>query len=306
MKPYIALAPMEGLTTYVYRNAVNKYYGGIDEFYSPFITSRELSFKELSDISTDNNKELKLIPQILTNNPDTFLTIAATLKDLGYDEVNLNLGCPSGTMVAKNRGAGQLKDPDKLKEFLDTIYASSPVKISIKTRIGMYSVGEWEDILNVYREFPVSKLIIHPRLQREFYEGTVHFDTYEKAMETVNFPVMYNGDIRCIDHISNVLNKCPETSGIMIGRGLLANPSFARLIKEGECNTDLSVFKAFHNEILDSYTEYMSGDKPVLFRMKELWTYMHTFVDLSDKQMKQIRKCNSVSEYKSIVRSILS
>jgi len=306
MNPYISLAPMEGITTYIFRNALNKYYGSIDDYYSPFLTSKELSFKEEADVLPSNNKGLKLIPQILTNNPDTFFAIEERLREFGYDTVNLNLGCPSGTMVAKGRGAGQLKDTDRLKSFLEEIYSKTSMKVSIKTRIGMFSCDEWEDILKVYSRFPIDRLIIHPRIQQEFYKGLPHIEAYKLATQTLSCPLTYNGVIVSADSFLRLTKEVPGTDNIMIGRGLLANPLLAGLLKGETPEKEKEVFISFHNEILEGYINYMSGDQPVLHKMKELWTFMRDFLLLSDKDMKAIKKCNSVREYRITVSKIIN
>lgn len=306
MELHISLAPMEGLTTFIFRNALNKYYGFVDEYYSPFLTGSTLSFKEITDVSPDNNKSLILIPQILTNNTDTFFAIEKSLSEMGYTKVNLNLGCPSGTMVAKGRGAGQLKDLDKLTAFLDTVFSKTNMDISIKTRIGMYSPDEWEDIMKVYSQFPLSKLIIHPRVQKEFYEGTPHIEAYLKAKETLSFPLIYNGDIVSKQSYTLLLEAIPNTSDIMIGRGLLGNPELAGILKGNTSPATKETFKEFHNEILNGYIEYMSGDQPVLHKMKELWVFMKNYLDLSDKDIKAIKKTGSVAEYKSLINRLIA
>lgn len=306
MKLHISLAPMEGLTTYIFRNAINKYYGHIDEYYSPFLTSRTLSFKEASDVSPDNNKDISLVPQILTNNTETFFAIEKELSDMGYSRINLNLGCPSGTMVAKGRGAGQLKDLERLSFFLDEIYSKSKMEISVKTRIGMYSTEEWSDILEVYSKYPISKLIIHPRIQKEFYNGTPHLEAFNDARKKLNIPLTYNGDIVSEASLESILNTIPGTSDIMIGRGLLSNPELATTLKKESAAATINTFKNFHDEILEGYIKYMSGDQPVLHKMKELWVFMKAYPDLSDKELKAIKKSNSVREYKTVISRILS
>ena len=119
MKYY--MAPMEGLTGYIYRNAYQKYFHDIDRYFTPFITNKKLDFKVKKDIDPEHNQGMEVVPQILTNQPDDFISIVKQLKQYGYDEVNLNLGCPSGTVVAKNRGAGFLAVTDQLDSFLDKI-----------------------------------------------------------------------------------------------------------------------------------------------------------------------------------------
>lgn len=312
------LAPMEGITTYIYRNALHRYYGGVCCYYTPFLSNKVLSSKEIRDICPENNEGLQVIPQIMTNNADTFVDIANTLQTTyNYHEVNLNLGCPSGTVVAKKRGAGFLSEPDKLDQFLDTIFSKCPIDISIKTRIGIESEFEWEDLLNIYKKYPIKELIIHPRFQKEFYKGKPHWDSYKLAvsmLSSTNIPLCYNGDITSMESYDAFCKDNTTTQAIMIGRGLLANPCLAlQLLSETADTTNtaqltsqqLKTFADFHEEILAGYIDYMSGQQPVLFKMKELWSYMGQYVHANEKQLKMIRKTKQLAEYKEIINRIL-
>lgn len=216
MKYY--LAPMEGLTGYVFRRAYHNHFHNIDKYFTPFIVNKKMSNKEIRDIHPDNNKGMEVVPQIMSNRVDDFLSVTKELTTYGYDTVNLNLGCPSGTVTAKRRGAGFLAVPDQLEEFLAEIYEKSTVKISIKTRIGMKDEGEWERILQIYEKFPIEELIIHPRLQADFYRGGVRMDTYQKAVETINVPLCYNGDIDSVEKYEEFCKAFPQTERIMIDR----------------------------------------------------------------------------------------
>ena len=294
-------APMEGITSYIYRNAFQEYYGGVEAYYTPFISNVSFSHKEKNEILPEHNKGLRVIPQILSNNADHFLAITKKLANLGYDEVNLNLGCPSGTVVAKRRGAGFLYVPDELDAFLDKVYEQSPLPISIKTRIGMNSTDEWEGILDIFRQYPVKELIVHPRIKKELYNGEPHIDAYKKAAESLPFPVAYNGDITDEAGYKRLLEAAPDTSCVMIGRGLLRNPELALILSGSEPTYDMERFQAFHDRIFDEYKEEMSGDTPLLFHMKELMLYMCDYLKADEKTVKRIRKTGSLAEYRSIV-----
>ena len=302
----IYLAPMEGITTYIYRNALAKYYGGVDKFFTPFLANQNLNHKELNDVLPEHNTGLQVVPQILANKADTFLEITKRLVEFGYGQVNLNLGCPSGTVVARKRGAGFLSVPDQLDCFLEEIFSKSPLPISIKTRIGVEQMEEWERILSVYRKYPLAELIIHPRLQKEFYRGKAYPEAYLRACEKGFGRLCYNGDITdlvAMDALFEGLGDCIP-SAIMVGRGAIANPALPKELAD-HANSCLpkELFRDFHNEILNGYREMMSGDQPVLFKMKELWVYMGPYRGLTDKQMKKIRKAGSLAEYESIVDS---
>ena len=357
-------APMEGICGYIFRNAFVKYYGGADKYFTPFVTGPKLGYKEINDILPDNNLAAPLVPQILANNAEYFLAAANEIADYGYDEVNLNLGCPSGTVVSKKRGAGFLSVPDELDRFLDEIFNSAKVKISIKTRIGIDDLSEWDGLLKIFKKYPFYELIIHPRLRKELYGGTAHREAFIQAHNFINKSktLVYNGDICTTDDFESVLKELPFTTHFMIGRGMLRNPEIfsqirnnisfsvntctdirekyspAEMINENHHHehaegtqdshatlqnnsfpkkTDdktaplrsdaerLKVFLAFHNEICENYEKIMFGEKPVLFKMKELWNWWAEYCALDHKELKMIRKAGSLREYRSVVKQVI-
>lgn len=304
MKYYFA--PMEGITTYIYRGAYHHHYGGVEKYFSPFLANRHLNFKEEGDVCPEHNQGIPLVPQILTNQSDVFLEIAHTMKEYGYTEVNLNLGCPSGTVTAKGRGAGFLDHYQELTHFLDEIFTHCELPISIKTRIGVEFLTEWEDLLKLYQKFPIKELTIHTRLQKEFYKGPTHPEAFRMAQEMLACPLCYNGDIVSMESLKEIQTKTEPLQSVMMGRGILRNPLLpAELTGEALCERNYKVFRAFHDEILQGYQEIMSGDQPVLHRMKELWTYMGSFVNASEKDLKKIHKTSRMADYLSVVRNII-
>lgn len=295
------LAPLEGITTHIYRRAFFKYYGGVDKYFTPFITSATMSHRERQDVLPENNEGMELVPQILTNKSEEFLEIAKALQDLGYDTVNLNLGCPSGTVVSKKRGAGMLSDLEFMKNFLDEIFDKCQCRISIKTRIGIEDVAEWDELLKVYKNYPMEELIIHPRLQKEFYRGSVHPDAYSRADEVLDVPLCYNGDITSLEKLDEFKEALPEDlNRVMIGRGLISTPQM--LVRD----FDLSTFRNFHDEIYHAYQDCMSGCKPTLFKMKELWAYwISNFTD-EKRPLKKIQKANHFKDYEEAVACLFT
>lgn len=232
MKYY--MAPMEGLTGYIYRNAYQKYFHDIDRYFTPFITNKKLDFKVKKDIDPEHNQGMEVVPQILTNQAEDFISIVKQLKQYGYDEVNLNLGCPSGTVVAKNRGAGFLAVPDQLDGFLDEIFNTCDCKISIKTRVGKDSPEEWEKLLAIYEKYPLSELIVHPRIQKDFYKYTPRMETYQYAVEHSRHSLCFNGDIHSTKAYEQLRQTFPSTEKVMLGRGILQNPGLVGELRRAE------------------------------------------------------------------------
>lgn len=299
------LAPMEGITTYIYRMAFHRYFGCIDRYLTPFIASSKMNRRELNEILPEHNAGICLVPQILADRADVFLQIAQRIASFGYDTVNLNLGCPSGTVTARGRGAGFLGLPDKLDAFLYEIFERSPLKISVKTRIGIASEEEWPGILQIYQKYPIEELIVHPRLQQDQYRGTPHMNAFRQALETLTVPLCYNGDIDSPAAHKALTDRFPSIDRIMIGRGLIKDPSLAcRLRDPAGSRVKKTVLRAFHDELFDAYAAAFSGETPVLYKMKDLWTYMSQRFTGPDRYLKKIRKAGDFSAYRIAVDSL--
>ena len=299
----IEMAPMEGITNYLYRQIYQEYFGGIDRFYTPFLSPNQhdsFQSKEWKEIDPNNNAGLRVIPQILTKNPDHFLWAAKVCYDKGYPEVNYNLGCPSGTVVAKGKGAGTLRDVEELDRILDKVFASCPAKVSIKTRIGLQDPEEFEKILKVYQRYPLERLIIHPRVQKEFYKGSVHLESFALAYERLSCPLVFNGNLFSPEDIQRVLSLFPHLEGVMLGRGLLSRPSLAEEIHGVDATKKgltMGRFYAFHQALVERNKEVLSGDHQVLHRMKEFWPYWYIQFTNGEKYWKKVRKARYLSDY---------
>ncbi len=307
MKFYFA--PMEGITGYVYRNLYSEYFNNIDKFFTPFIVGNKkasMKARELRDVLPENNKGLPIVPQILSADSEEFINTARRVQQLGYNEINLNLGCPSGTVVSKGRGSGFLAYPEKLERFLEEVFdALADMKISIKTRLGKESVDEFERIFEIYNKFPMHELIIHPRIQKEMYSGSPHVDLFEKAFLKANFPVCYNGDIFSVKDYERIVAKFPGLDSVMLGRGLLANPFLVQQINGG-VGADKEFVREFAMRLFEEYRLEMSGDKDVLFKVKEMWSYLMWLFDDEGKYIKAIRKAGSKDEYLVAVNALVN
>ncbi len=297
-------APLEGITTYTYRNLHYQWFGGIDKYFTPFVSptsSRDFKSRAKKDVVPEHNKDIPVVPQILSNRSDEFLYTADRLAEYGYPEINLNLGCPSGTVVAKGRGAGFLTDPDGLDRFLYEIYEGCPVPLSVKTRIGRYEPQEFAGILKVYNQYPIHELTIHPRVRQDFYKNTPNLDVFEEALEKSTNPVCYNGDINTVEDYEKFCQRFPEVDRIMIGRGLIANPGLVREIQTGQ-KTNFEELLAFTAVLQKAYQQQMA-DSPVLFKMKEIWVYMASMHPQGERLWKKIKKAKRLSEYEAILAS---
>lgn len=300
------LAPMEGVTSYIFRNAQHDFFHDIDKYFTPFIAANQtgkLKSKEKKDILPENNQGLPIVPQILTNQADDFIKTAKDLQAYGYQEINLNLGCPAGTVVAKCKGSGFLAERDRLDRFLNDIFEGTDSKISIKTRIGKDSAEEFYELLPIYNQYPLEELIIHPRIQKDFYKNTPNLEIFRYALKESKNKVCYNGDIFNTLDYQRFHEQFPEVDMIMFGRGLIGNPGLVRSIQE-DWSMDKLTLKSFHDRILMDYEQILSGDTNVLYKMKELWFYMMPMFTESEKYAKKIRKCSRLKEYHEIVTQL--
>ena len=297
------LAPMEGVTGYIYRNAYQKYFHNIDCYYTPFLAPNKnhgFSSREINDIKPEHNAGMRVVPQVLTSQAEYFIRTAKDLEQLGYDEVNLNLGCPSATVVTKRKGAGLLADTAYLEHFLEDIFNQVSIDISLKTRIGMKSAEELDDLLDLYNQFPVKELIIHPRVREDFYNNTPDWNAFGKATEQSRHKLCYNGDLFTVSDYQRFCETFPQIDAVMLGRGILRNPGIVNEM-QGGAPADKKTLKLFHDELLGNYQAAFSGDRPVIFKMKELWVHMLPLLDPEQNYAKKIRKVEKISEYWNIV-----
>lgn len=304
MKYY--LAPMEGITGFIYRNSYEKFFGGIDKYFAPFVvpnSSKSLKTKELRDVLPENNKGINLVPQILTNDSEGFILTAKKLKDLGHNEINLNLGCPSGTVVGKKRGSGFLSHREELDKFLEEIFKIDNMKLSIKTRLGMDKPEEFYELIKIYNKYPMEELIIHPRTRQDFYGNKPNLEVFKDAISLSKNPVCYNGDIFTLEDHNKLVEEFKEVDKIMLGRGVLANPALMNEILNNEF-MDKNVLKEFHDEIFSKYREVFNEDRNAMFRMKELWGYMIYMFSNNKKYAKKIKKAQKVVDYNQAVTSL--
>lgn len=299
----LSCAPMEGLTTSVYRAVLMRHFPGEIRFYSPFISptsSGELNSHELRDVQPEKNEGITLIPQILTNHAEPFLFTADKLAQLGYRELNLNVGCPSGTVVSRGRGAGFLAHPEELDAFLRQIFSSSPLPISIKTRIGMSDPKEFPRLLSIYNQYNVRELIVHPRVRTDFYRGAIHPESMAYAVDNSALPLCYNGDIFTKQDFDALREKYPSLNSFMLARGQIANPALLRELSGGAPITKEELY-AFQQDLFESYLALGWSEKSVLARMKEYWQYMSSLLQNQHKSFKRIAKSQDLTQYRANV-----
>lgn len=294
-------APMEGLTDSIYRQTHHKYFGGVDRYYMPFISPtihRCLTHKEDRELPRADSVSFRAVPQILTKVAEDFLWAADICLERGYDEVNLNVGCPSGTVVSKGKGSGMLRELNALDAFLDQIFSTSALPVSVKTRLGLEEAEEFPEILAIFNHYPIRELTVHPRVRKQFYDGNVDMEMFRYAYENSTNPICYNGDLTGMSDISKLSHVFPGLGAVMLGRGLVADPGML-------CGgTNANTLRAFHRELLEHYTEAFGGARNAMFRLKENWHYLYPRFEGSDKLWKRLRKTTDLAEFISITDEI--
>ena len=294
-------APMEGLTDSIYRRLHHKYFPGVDRYYMPFLSPtihRSLTHKENRELPMADSVGFAAVPQVLTKVPEDFLWAAEVCRDRGYEEVNLNIGCPSGTVVAKGKGSGMLRDPAALDGFLEEIFAKSPLPVSVKTRLGLEKSEEFPAILEVLNRYPTKELTVHPRVRKQFYDGNVDMEMFDYAVKNSKNPLCYNGDILTLSQAEDLLKTYPEIQSVMIGRGLIADPGMLSGV------TDKAALKGFMDELMAVYEVEFGGSRNAIFRLKENWGFLHNRFEGCDKLWKRLRKTTDAAEFKSITAEI--
>lgn len=295
---HVYFAPMEGVTDAIYRRVHHRHFAGVRKYFMPFISptpSMTFNRREKFDMSPEQNAGVPVVPQILAGNAEAFLSLATLLRDLGYAELNLNLGCPSGTVTAKGKGSGLLRDPDALHRLLDGIYAHAPLPVSIKTRIGWQDAAEWPRLLALYKQYPFSELILHPRTRQEFYNGTPHRELCRSAPQGF----IYNGDLFRARDIADFMREFPAASGVMLGRGLVGNPALAQQAAGGERLTP-EALRSFHDDLYTEYLRYWP-ESAVVGRMHLMMKYLCGCFENTGQVRRMLRKARSVAEYDEAV-----
>lgn len=301
---YFDFAPMEGLTDHIYRELHHRYFPGVDRYYTPFFSPtihRSLTPRERLELPPVDSIGYRLVPQILTKVPEDFLWMAEQCREQGYSVVNLNLGCPSGTVTAKGKGAGMLSNPDTLDRFLDAIFSKSPLPISLKTRLGMENPEDFVKILPIFNRYPVAELILHPRVRKDFYKLPVRREWLDYTLENTKIPLCYNGNITSLEEISQFSARYPQVKGIMLGRGLIGDPGM-----HSPGGTTIASLEAFFEALLEGYLEAFGGSRNAMFRLKEHWSYLLCRFEGWEKLGKRLRKTTSLEEYRTITHEIFT
>lgn len=304
----LRLAPLQGITTRTFRRVLVSHFGGLDGAVSPFISlggGTKVNQKKLKDILPEKEGFIPLVPQYLGHAAESFVAVARAVHDLGYDEINWNLGCPQPFIVKKRRGAGLLAHPDEIRTILDTCVPNLPAALSVKMRLGVENAAESLEVLRVLNDYPIRLITIHARTARQMYAGTADLKAFEHCMSITRHPVEYSGDIVDLATFGALRERFPALTRWMLGRGIVADPALAEALKAGVDNraTFLPRLRAFHDELLAAYTSELFGPVPVLGRMKEFWAHLAPSFRNKKRIIRKVRRAQRVEQYAEIVKA---
>ena len=321
----LSLGPFQGITDAPFRNIFKKHFGGIDKFYTPFFTGIQKDHAknlQVEEIDPACNDVEHLTPQILSTDATEILRFATQCKELGYQEINLNMGCPFPRVANKKRGCGLLPYPEKVEALLNGVFEHIDLKFSIKCRLGYFEPDEIVPIIDIFNQYPLSELIIHPRIGKQLYKGEADVKRFAELIPLVKAPLVYNGDIVSVESFERICEQVRPVNTFMLGRGLLANPFLAEEIGElrvaaGELRevgelSELSEFGGgrkdrLHEYVVDLYEDrlrHAGGSPKVLGRMKELWSYLMYSFDDPQVIWRKIKKINALKEYEETVENL--
>ena len=301
-------APLDGITKVVFRQVYHRMFGGADRYFIPFFSPTDqhiLTKRDQRELDPAANAGLPVVPQVMTRRAPDFLWAAELVEQMGYREVNLNLGCPSGTVTAKGKGAGMLADLEGLDRFLDGIFSAARGKISVKTRLGLRDPEEIFPLLERFARYPISLLILHPRVRQDFYKEPVRPDYFARALEVYPGPMCYNGGLRTPEDCAAMQGRFPQVRHWMLGQGLLADPALIRRCQGGPALTRQEL-RAFHDELYHTYLDVFKSQRNTVFHMKELWNYLSGLFDQPEKPLKRIRKADASPAYESAVDELFA
>lgn len=310
MFAHIDCAPMEGVTRAVFRRRHHRMFGGADRYFTPFLSPSAdgvFSEKELREVLPEACRGVPTVPQLLAGRAEHFVWAAKDMAALGYREVNLNLGCPSGTVVAKHKGSGLLADPGELDRFLEGVFSGlrdTEIAVSVKTRTGLEDSGGFSRLMEVFNRYPICVLTIHPRAGKQFYRGEPDREAFALGLEAAAMPVCYNGDVFTLRDARDLREWFPKLERVMLGRGLVADPSLARQLRGGPPLSGEEL-RQFHDGLLADYLACIRGEVNVLHKMKELWNYWGCLFPQERRALKAIRKAPRLAEYRRAAESLL-
>jgi tRNA-dihydrouridine synthase len=310
MSTSLLSSPLQGFTDFRFRNAFHRYFGGIDTFYSPYIKlNGKLVIKGSyeRDILPENNTTLEVIPQIITNDAEEFLFVVRYVQQLGYKELNWNLGCPYPMVAKCGMGSGLISNTSQIEHILKRVHSETDIIVSMKMRMGYENPTEILDVFPILEQYPIKNIAIHARIGKQLYKGGVDLESFQKCLDTSKQKIYYNGDITSVEKFRMMQERFPSIDHWMIGRGLIADPFLPSMIKNNTTEypkNKLEIFEAFHDTIYQEYDAYLSGPTPIRMKMLGFWEYFSASFSNPQKTFKKIKKAGNSKNYEAAVKEI--
>jgi tRNA-dihydrouridine synthase len=312
MSVILLSSPLQGFTDFRFRNAFHKYFGGIDTFYAPYIRMNgkmviKSSYKR--DLELKNNDTLEVIPQIMTNSDDEFLFVVKYIQELGYKELNWNLGCPYPMVTKQGMGSGLICNPEKIDHILDRVHSETDITVSMKMRMGYDTPEEIQEVFPILDKYPLKNIAIHARIGKQVYKGGVDLDSFQKCIDNTKHKIYYNGDITSVASFRKLQERFPSIDHWMLGRGLIADPFLPQMIKDNTIvypENSMKIFREFHDTIFQQYDEFLSGPTPIRMKMLGFWEYFSQSFSNPQKVYKKIKKAHSLKNYQVAVSEIMA
>jgi len=296
-------SPLQGFTDYRFRNALHKYFGGIDVYYAPYIRlngKMEIKPVYARDLQHKNNPRINVIPQVMTCDADEFLFVIDYVQSLGYKELNWNLGCPYPMVTNRGMGSGLIASPEKIDYILDRAHSETDITISMKMRMGYEEPTEILRAFPTLNKYPLKNVGIHARIGKQLYIGGVDWDSFEKCIDHSDHKLYYNGDITSVESFREVSDRFPSIDHWMIGRGLIADPWLPSMIKEDHTEYPedrMGVFSDFHDMLFRQFEEKLTGDKAIIRKMVSYWEYFETVMPEAKREIKKLKKTKTIEDY---------
>ncbi|MBO6026535.1 MAG: tRNA-dihydrouridine synthase family protein [Bacteroidales bacterium] len=303
----LSLGPFQGITDAPFRNVFKKHFAGIDKYYTPFFTGIQKDHAknlQVEEIDPACNDVETLTPQILSTDAEEILRFAAQCKELGYKEINLNMGCPFPRVANKKRGCGLLPYPEKIEAMLARVFDQIDLKFSVKCRLGYFDQDEIIPVIEVFNKYPLSELIIHPRIGKQLYKGEADVKRFAELIPLIKAPLVYNGDIVSVERFERIREEVQPVNEFMLGRGVLANPFLAEEIRGIHSDEKAKRLHAYVVDLYEDRLRHAGGSPKVLGRMKELWSYLMYSFDEPQDIWRKIKKINALREYEETVETV--
>ena len=329
---------MQGLTELLFRKVYEECFpGAIERAVTPFLSlTHNLHNLLLGDGASStlrhylrdvlpeaNEGSIPITPQILGKEPDEFVALGNKLYDMGYGEVNWNIGCPMRNITGKHRGSGILPYHDEVRGVLDEVLPKLKPQLSVKMRIGLRQKEEIMALVPVINDYPLASVTIHPRLGRQQYTGVPDMETFRKVLPLIKHPVIYNGDIVTPEDIKRIKAICPTVADIMVGRGILYRPTLPLEVAWGEDGVKdgfrtglgrvnaacgqmgederLRLTKHFIGRLMTEIRATAKSDESALRKTKEYWCMLWRGLPISEAEARKVLREHELTAVDNLI-----